>query len=387
MLGRSFDVETVRLTSGRSDEETVAAIDELVRRGIVREEPGSDDLDFVHGRLRDVAVESMTIARRRLLHRRAAEALRSGIAAPGRVREPSHALAARIARHEREAGRDAEAAAAFLEAGELARAVFANREAEVDLEAALALGHPDPGRIHAALGDLRTLAGDYAAAIEHYEAAAALAEPEQLAEIEHRLALVHQRRGDYDVADGHYAAALELVTAGPELARLLADRSLDAQQAGRPEAAASLAADALAAAETSGDPLAVARAANVAGVLATEQGDPIAGEALLSRSLALSTRAADSPGQVAALNNLARAAAREGDTERAVGLTEEALALCRSTGDRHREAALHNNLADLLHAGGRQDAAMEHLKAAVAMFAEVGDPDALEPGKWRLATW
>ena len=30
---------------------------------------------------------------------------------------------------------------------------------------------------------------------------------------------------------------------------------------------------------------------------------------------------------------------------------------------------------------------MDHLKRAVALFADVGEPDRLEPGKWRLATW
>ncbi len=391
ILGRSFDAETVRATSGRSDDETVAAIEELVGRGIVREVAGGlDDLDFVHARLRDVAVGSTSLARLRLLHRRAADALRSS-AGGGRtardVREPSSARIARIARHEREAGRDAEAAAAFVEAGELARAAFANREAQGDLEAALALGHPDVEDIHTALGDLRTLAGEYGPAIEHFEAAAAVASPARLGEIEHRLALVHQRRGDPDAADAHFAAALEHEGAGPDRARLLADRGLNAQQAGRADDARRLAAEALAAAEASGDPNAVARAANVAGVLATERGDQSAASDLLGQSLRLAAEAGDAPAQVAALNNLARSLAAAGEIARAIGLTDEALALCRSIGDRHREAALQNSLADLRHATGDEEAAIEHLKTAVAIFAEVGDPDALEPGKWRLVTW
>ena len=36
VIGRSFDLTTVRRSSGRSDEETVDAIEELMRRGIVR---------------------------------------------------------------------------------------------------------------------------------------------------------------------------------------------------------------------------------------------------------------------------------------------------------------------------------------------------------------
>jgi tetratricopeptide (TPR) repeat protein len=87
------------------------------------------------------------------------------------------------------------------------------------------------------------------------------------------------------------------------------------------------------------------------------------------------------------MNNLARAVASAGETAGAISLTEAALALCVAIGDRHREAALHNNLADLLRASGRREEALEHLKTAVAIFSDVGDPGALEPGKWRMATW
>ena len=41
VIGRSFDLATVREASGRSEEETVVAIEELTRRGIVREVPGA----------------------------------------------------------------------------------------------------------------------------------------------------------------------------------------------------------------------------------------------------------------------------------------------------------------------------------------------------------
>ncbi len=68
-------------------------------------------------------------------------------------------------------------------------------------------------------------------------------------------------------------------------------------------------------------------------------------------------------------------------------LTEDALTLSASIGDRHREAALHNNLADLLHEAGHKGAAMRHLKRAVALFAEIDEPDAREPEVWKLVEW
>jgi hypothetical protein len=66
---------------------------------------------------------------------------------------------------------------------------------------------------------------------------------------------------------------------------------------------------------------------------------------------------------------------------------ESALEICTSRGDRHLQAALHNNLADLLHAADRGEEAMFHLKQAVAIFAEVGEPDEMRPEIWKLAEW
>jgi len=96
---------------------------------------------------------------------------------------------------------------------------------------------------------------------------------------------------------------------------------------------------------------------------------------------------------VAALNNLALAYGDQGKTAQAIGLAEAALKLCNQQGDRHREAALLNNLADLLYQAGNADRAMEHLKKAVAIFAEIGDIRAnAELGSttseiWKLTEW
>jgi tetratricopeptide (TPR) repeat protein len=80
--------------------------------------------------------------------------------------------------------------------------------------------------------------------------------------------------------------------------------------------------------------------------------------------------------------------AAAGDHETAITLLEEALAECRRTGETHLEAAVENNLADQLHAVGRADEAMDHLRRAVALFAEVGGrPGELEPEIWKLVAW
>jgi DNA-binding SARP family transcriptional activator/predicted ATPase len=390
VFGRSFDFETVREASGRSDEETVVALEELIRRGLVVESEEESrergpEYDFSHDKLRALAYDEASLTRRRLLHRRVAESL---------ARSPRHAdaMAAVIARHYRMSGLEREAAQYFRRAGQHARRLFANTEALEYFQAALALGHPDPAELQESIGDVHTLQGRYEAALASYESAAAVAEPARLAAIEHRLGVVHHRLGHWDRADRHFEAALAAVGQdagrGARRARILADRSLTAHLRGRADQALELAREALHLAEAAGDAEAVAQAHNILGILAGRSGDRGEAHRHLERSLALAETLPDPTARVAALNNLALVHGSAGDLDRALELAEEALLLCERQGDRHREAALHNNLADFLHAADRAEEAMSHLKHAVTIFSEVGqEAGEVQPEIWKLVEW
>jgi len=373
VLGRSFDTATVRAVSGRTDEETVAALEEGVGRGLVRE--GSREYDFDHELLRTLIYDDTSLARRRLLHGRAADAL----ARPAAV----------VARHLQLAGREDAAAVAFRDAGEHARQVFAHAEALGHFRAALALGHPDPAGLHAVIGDEQTVAGDYAAALVSLEAAAAASSPSELPAVEHRLGRLQHRRGEYALARAHLEAAL-VATPGvdvPARASRTADLSLAAYSGGDLALARSLALEARELAEDAGDSRARCQAYNLLGMLATAEGatDQALDDLRLSRELA--EKVGDRDLTVAALNNLALAHRARGELGPATELTVGALDLCTALGDRHHEAALHNNLADLLHGAGRRDEAMVHLKAAVEIFAEIGAEEEPRPEIWKLVRW
>ena len=389
VIGRSFDFDTVREASGRSEEEAVAALEELTDKGLVEEVQGVGErfpaYDFGHEKLRALVYEETSLARRRLLHRRVAEAL----VRRARRRREMGPLAGQIAHHYRSAGRDAEAAEYFELAGQHARALYANREALGHFRAALALGHPEAAALHQAIGDLHTLLGEYPAALASYEAAAALGDGSGLASVERKLGSVYQRLGEWDLAESHFEAALAQGDAEPAWvrARLHADLGLVAQRQGRDELALEQASRALELAEAAGDGRALTQAHNVLGVLASGSGDLDAARHHLERSLELAEAAGDPAARVAALNNLALAYRNGGEPERALERAEAALALCVSIGDRHREAALHNNLADLLHEAGRSQEAMRHLTQAVTIFAEVGEDDKLQPEIWKLVEW
>ena len=380
VLGRSFDEDTVREVSGRSEEEVVVALEELTRRRLVDEV--SDVYDFGHDRVRELVYQTTSLARRRLLHRRAAEAL------VARERRDPGAQAVVIAEHYRLAGRESEAAEYFRLAGERARGLYANAEAVGHFRSALALGHPEQVLLNEAIGDALTLLGEYAAAVSSYETAAAVADRETLPRLEHKLGSVYHRRGDWDLAAAHYEAALDGVGDDAERARLDADRSLNEHRRGNDSGALALAEESLGLAEAAEDGQALAQAHNMLGVLATSRGEPDVAREHLRTSIELAEELSDPSARVAAMNNLALAERAAGNVEAATALTAEALALCSSRGDRHREAALHNNLADLLHAADRSDEAMAHLKQAVAIFAEVGaDAGDVQPEIWKLVEW
>ncbi|HSN77047.1 MAG TPA: AAA family ATPase [Anaerolineae bacterium] len=391
VIGRSFDFETLRATSGRSEEETVDCLEQLLRQGLVLER--SDGYDFSHEQLRGLVYAETGLARRRLLHRRVAEALQRH----PRASQAAGAVASQIGHHLQMAGQDAEAAGYFWQAGQHARALYANAEALAHFETALALGHPDTAALHEAIGDLHTLAGRYSAACTAYEQTAAVVttgdQPtsSRLAQIERKLALVHYRQGDWALAESHFQAAQAGWPTGDMagLAHVLADRSLNAHRQGQARRAEVLAEEALHEARQARDATSQTRAHNALGILARSRGDLPAAAAQLAQGLALAEALNDLAGRVAALNNLALVRQDQGDTTAAIQLTETALALCATQGDRHREAALRNNLADLLHAAGQPAAAMEQLKQAVAVFAEIGEAVGApwQPEIWKLVEW
>ena len=393
VLGSDNDADLLRAVSGRGEDEIVEAIDEALTRSLLTETPPPaanqpPSYGFPYEALRRTAYESATLARRRLLHGRAADILSRRY-----ERDPATTRAATVADHLQRAGRDSEAAQWWWRAAEAARELYAHAEAHARMTRAMALGYPQlPGRI--ALGEVLVVLGRYREALAEFETAAAIASGEECdraaqAAIEHKLADVHHRLGDWDLADAHLAVVTELVEdAEPgRLARVQADHAVVAYRRGDAGQAAELGQAALRSARAAGDPEATAQALNVLGMLAARAGDAGAAEAYLRESLAEASSGAEPGAAVAALNNLARLLAETGRGREALAAAAEALELGSELGDQHRVAALHTNLADLLHADGQHEAAMTHLKEAAKRFASVDVGDVPRPEIWTLVEW
>jgi predicted ATPase/DNA-binding SARP family transcriptional activator len=406
VIGRSFDFDTLREASGRSEEETVTALEELINHSLVAEIRGHQQTsyaeadtqedyteqftlfyDFSHEKLRTLVYEATSLARRRLLHRRIAEAL----VAHMRRYQRGETRAGKIAYHYQMAGNLPEAAHYYFRAGEYALALYAYNEALAHFHAALAAGHSEIARIHETIGDLHTLLGIYSTAITYYKTAATRCNGAALATIQHKLGTVHERRGEWEQAEHYYAAALETLgnNGSPDThARIYADWSLSAYHCHQNEKALDMAQQALHLAEGAQDMRSLAQAHNMLGILASSNNNLTQATHHLEQSLALAENLQDTSIRAAALNNLAQVYKANGSLQQAINLTRSALTLSITYGDRHREAALHNNLADLLYAEGQLEDSMYHLKRAVSIYAEIGvEAGTVQPEIWKLTEW
>lgn len=391
IIGRSFEFEILDAVSGRSEQETILGLEELVAQGFIVQAPqaGVSQYDFTHEKLRALVYEETLLARRRLLHRRAGEALTQ------RGRANLDAYAAQIAGHYRAGGDEAHAADYYKRAGDYARALFANREQVENYSAALALGYPDAVILHIGIGDAQTLLGAYDAALAAYETAAAFG----AATVDANMARVYLRRGEWARAARHLQNALEATDDAATQAVLYADLALTEHQAHEATAALKHAQRALKLAQKVGAQgkgagnvqagvQAQAQAHNMLGILARTRGEWDTASKHLEASRALAEKMNDLGAQAAALNNLALVYHARRDEPQALELAQQALELVTRAGDRHRQAALHNHIADLFHALGRDGESMQHLRQAVAIYTEIGGPvGAWQPEIWKLEEW
>jgi DNA-binding SARP family transcriptional activator/predicted ATPase len=175
VIGRSFTFGVLARAAESDEAALVRSLDELWQRRILREQ-GADAYDFSHDKLRVVAYGELSAARRRVLHRRVAEALEAEHAA-----NPD-AASAQIATHYERAGQAERAVAYYQRAANVAQQFYANAEAIDYLRRALALrtaataaelraAQPTAAALSERLADLLHMSGQYAEARDAYQQA------------------------------------------------------------------------------------------------------------------------------------------------------------------------------------------------------------------------
>lgn len=132
VIGHSFSFAVLKYAAQTAEENIVDGLDELWRRRIVREY-GTFQYDFTHDKLRAVAYANLSSARRRIVHRRVAEALEQA------NRAQPDAVAAPLALHYERAGNFTRAISMYRRTGEIATRLYANTDALDNFERALQL--------------------------------------------------------------------------------------------------------------------------------------------------------------------------------------------------------------------------------------------------------
>ncbi len=75
VLGRRFDFDTLLDVTSEPEAHLLDAVEALVKRHLLREEPEGGVYDFSHDKLREVVYRDIGGARRKLLHQSVAESL------------------------------------------------------------------------------------------------------------------------------------------------------------------------------------------------------------------------------------------------------------------------------------------------------------------------
>ncbi len=138
VLGRRFDFDTLLDVTGEPEAQLLDAVEALVKRRLLREEPEGGVYDFSHDKVREVVYRDIGGARRRLLHQSVAEALER------RGEGATHEHDAQLAEHYERAHVWSKALRYLVLAGEHSQSLFAMRDALHWMDRAVALSEAHP---------------------------------------------------------------------------------------------------------------------------------------------------------------------------------------------------------------------------------------------------
>jgi DNA-binding SARP family transcriptional activator len=337
----------LRLRSGhacdKSEDEALDAFDRLLRAQLIKEvEVGikGSSYDFNHDKVREVAYQQMSGARRQQVHRRVGEALE--IEYRNRLDEVVSRLA-----HHFTAGGDREKALEYtIRAGDRARELYANEEAIAYYQRALELADSEEklATIYEGLGDVYSLVGKHRNAVQSYESVLDSAgeglDKRQVAEIHRKIGRVYERNGGRDLALEHFRTGRRIL-------------------------------------ESNGPSLEMVRLDSGMAFLNIRQGQYEEAIRLCQQSLEMLEKLpenADSRKERARIyNNLGSIYLNWNDYPRAIDHFEKSLAIRIENGDTHGTAVLYNNLGVVYERQGNYDKAFEYHRQSFELEKEIGD--------------
>jgi predicted ATPase len=373
VIGRGVDFDLWFRASNRDEEELLAAGDELCARGLLL--AAEPDYVFGHDQIRRVTYDRMAAPRRRLYHRQVAQAL-----AHLSPDEPEA-----LAHHWTQAEVWDQAADCHRQAGDRARAVYANADAVAHYTQALdALerlpGPTDPLRsfelllareaVYALLGE-RTAQAEDLTTLETL--AEQLGDNQRRAEVALRQAAYGRLIGDYSAAIAAAQTAINLSQDEETQAAGYLDWGRALTFLGEYETSRTQLGQALSLAREKGVRQVEAYSLRSLGIASWYQGDYAGARAYYEQCLRIFHQIGDLRGESAVLNNLGMVSWSLDDNTGARDYYEQALHIKREIGDRKGESAVLNNLGNIPFSQSDYARARSYYEQSLHIKREIGD--------------
>jgi tetratricopeptide (TPR) repeat protein len=337
ILGREFEFDTLAQASQLKEETLVDVLEGAERAQLIGELSGEagGTFSFTHGLIPATLIEGLSGLRRRRLHRRVAEVIEALPPDGG-----THLAA--LAYHYSQAGVEDKALHYLTQAGDQARASYANQDAIRYYSQALEyLPEDDPQRL-----DLLAARAKVYDLVARWEA--------QQADLEALLALAGTLEDDARRCDALLALADCLWNKGDPGCREPAERAAEV-------------------AREMGDPLREGRALHFLGWHDRMTGHYTRSRSMLEAALARIQGAGQPAKTAACLSELSLVLADLDETSAALEAAEQAVALSREAGDRREEATSLRRVALVRLYRGEFAAALPVIEAALALHREIGD--------------
>jgi class 3 adenylate cyclase/predicted ATPase len=349
----------------------------LQRTELIRERARLPELEYIfkHVMVRDVAYESLLLRDRRTYHSLIGRHLEEIYT--GQKLEEVYEL---LAHHYSLSDDHAKALAYLVKSGDKARAAYANPEAIAFYRRAgtLAdeLGQIETQSIIAeGLGDVLFHVGESVEALECYERAlTCCADAKRQADLHRRMAVVYEKRGDYEHALAKCAQGMAMLRADAqtsvEMGRLLITRSRIYDQQGQSEAALAEGEKSLVILDGTTHYREIAQAHNVLG-LGFRSNQPAKAIQHLEQALVILERIGDEYEAARIYNNLA-ILYYQTDLARSTSYFTKTLKTMQRLGNVGEEAVAYMNLGVVQYAQGNYEKAVDYYQHSLHMHKQLG---------------
>jgi DNA-binding SARP family transcriptional activator/Tfp pilus assembly protein PilF len=370
VLGERFDLDLLRAASGEEPSGLLAALRALVQRRFLDET--EQDYRFHHDKIRQVAYEGIGEVDRPRLHRQVAQALE-----PLQPRQ-----VAALAHHWTGAEVWDKAAAYHRQAGDGARAVYANADAVAHYSQALEALARLPGPVDLLREFELRLAREkvydlQGARQEQTQELAALARLAEALDDDRRRAEVALRQARQAQLTSDFPSAIAAAGLAVNLARLAGDVTIESQiylewawallLQGEPKPASTQFEQTLALARSAGLRQLEAEALHGLGTVCLTTAEYTRARAYFHQVLTICRQVDIRPREAGALANLGWIATAQGDHQASKAYNQQALRIYQEVGDQRGAANVMQNLSDEFLAEGDFATARSYLEQALVL--------------------